>query len=110
MRDPDRYTYYEYESKTHSSGVADKSHGNIVDTAPHVSHVGILDVYLSKIPPETKPSDQFYLQPLAFTPTGNKPWYRASPFGKSKLQQMVKKLFRQANIEGHFTNHSLRAT
>ena len=109
MRDPDRYTYYEYESKTHSSGVADKSHGNIVDTAPHVSHVGILDVYLSKIPPETKPSDQFYLQPLAFRPTGNKPWYRASPLGKSKLQQMVKKLFRQANIR-HFTNHSLRAT
>ena len=52
MRDPDRYTYYEHGSKNHSGGVADKGHGKIVtivDTAPHVSHVRILDMYLSKI-------------------------------------------------------------
>ena len=92
MRDPDRYTYYEHGSKNHSGGVADK------------------DMYLLKIPPEMKPSDQFYLQPLPFKPTGNKPWYWASPRPRKKLQQMVKQMFRDANIEGNFTNHSLRAT
>ena len=111
MRDPDRYTYYEYGSNSHSGGVADKSHGNIVnivETAPHVSHVEILDVYLPKIPPEMKPSDQFYLQPLPFTLTGNMPWYWASPLGKNKLQ-WSSICFVKQYIEGYFTNHSPRA-
>ena len=29
---------------------------------------------------------------------------------KNKLQQIVKQMFPDANIEGNFTNHSLRAT
>ena len=113
MIEPDRYTYYEHGSKNHSGGVSDKSHGKIVtiiDTPPHVSHVQILDAYLSRVPPEVQPTDRFYLQPLPFTPTGNRAWYWANPLGKNKLQHMVKEMFRQANIEGNFTNHSLRAT
>ena len=76
MQDPHRYTYYEHGSKNHSGGVSDKSRGKIVtvvDTPPHVSHVHILDKYLSKVPPETKLTDHFYLQPLPFVPTGSRP-------------------------------------
>ena len=100
MENPDRYTYYEYGSKNHSGGVGDKSYGKVVtvvDTvsASQISHVRILDEYF---------------QPLPFTPTGSRPWYWSTPLGKNKLAQMVKQMFRRANIQGNFTNHSLRAT
>ena len=108
------YTYYEHGSKNHSGGVDDKSNGKvvtIVDTPnSKISHVGILDLYLSKIPPNTKPTDQFYLQPLPFAPIGSRPWFWDTPLGKNKVHQMVKQMFRDAGIEGNFTNHSLRAT
>ena len=74
MRDPDRYIYYEHGSKNHSWEVSGKSHGKIVtvvDTLPHVSHIQILDAYLSRVPPEIQPTDRFYLQPLPFVPTGS---------------------------------------
>lgn len=74
-RKADGYTYYEHGSNNHSGGVDDKSNGKvvtIVDTPDSkISHVRILDIYLSKVPPNIKPTDCFYLQPLPFTPTGN---------------------------------------
>lgn len=113
-RRADGYTYYEYGSKNHSGGVDDKSSGKvvtIVDTPNTMtSHVQILDLYLSKIPPNLKPTHPFYLQPLPFAPTGSRPWFWDTSLGKNKLQQMVKQMFRDAGIEGNFTNHSLRAT
>ena len=83
----------------------------IVDTPDSkISHVKILDLYISKIPPNLKPCDQCYLQPLPFAPTGSRPCYWDAPLGKNKLQQMVKQMFCDAGIEGNFTNHSLRVT
>jgi hypothetical protein len=49
---------------------------------------------LSKVPP----TDQFYLQPLPYAPTGTRQWYWTSPLGKNKLQQM----FRDVNIKSKF--------
>lgn len=69
----------------------------VVDIAIlQVSQVGFLDFYLSKVPPEVKPTDQCYLQPQLLTP---RPWYWTSPLGMNRLQQMVKQMFRDANIE-----------
>lgn len=57
-----------------------------------------------------KPESPFYSKPLPFTPTGIKPWFWEDPLPKTKLQNMVKDMFRDAQIEGRFTSHSLRAT
>jgi site-specific recombinase XerD len=48
----------------------------------------------------------FYLQPLE-TPTATK-WYKDQALGKNSLGNVTKKLFDNAGISGHFTNHSLR--
>lgn len=37
-------------------------------------------------------------------------WYTGNPVGKTTLGLTVKKLCESAGIEGHYTNHSLRAT
>ena len=37
-------------------------------------------------------------------------WYTKSPIGNNTLARTLTNLFRDAGIEGHFTNHSLRAT
>ena len=113
-RNPDRYTYYEHGSKNHNGGVNNDTDGKSVtilaSTHPH-SHVVLLDLYFSKIPQHTiRPDAPFYLKPLPFTPTGIRPWFWDDPLPKVKLQSMVKDMFKDAKIEGRFTNHSLRAT
>ena len=42
--------------------------------------------------------------------SGSKHWYSQQPRGKNTLNDMVKTMCAEAGIEGHFTNHSLRAT
>jgi integrase len=49
-----------------------------------------------------------YLRPLKTTT--QKTWYADTPVGVHLLQKTVGKLCSQAGFEGHFTNHSLRAT
>ena len=111
---PDRYTYYEHGSKNHSGGVNDDTDGKIVSiiasSHPH-SLVALLDLYFSKVPQDAiRPDAPFYLKPLLFTPTGTRPWFLDYPLPKTRVQMMVKDMFRDAQIEGRFTNHSLRAT
>ena len=53
----DRYTYYEYVSKNHQGGVSDSSESKVVivvHSQTGRSHVSILDLYLSKVPPSAK--------------------------------------------------------
>ena len=37
-------------------------------------------------------------------------WYCDQPYGVNKLKSTVREICKEAGIEGHFTNHSLRAT
>ena len=37
-------------------------------------------------------------------------WYYDNPVGVNMLQDVVKKLYQKAGLEGHYTNHSLRST
>lgn len=110
----DHYTYYEHGSKNLSGGINDYSDGKavtIVDSGLPRSHVFLLNLYMSKVPKSMKaPDGKFYLMPLPFTPTGSSPWYFTSLPGINKIQTMVKELFRDADIAGNLTNHSLRAT
>ena len=71
--------------------------------------VSLLDLYIAKLPDEAKEADVFYCRPLQ-TFSGSKHWYSRQPRGKHTLNDMVKTMCAEAGIEGHFTNHSLRAT
>ncbi|XP_071114617.1 uncharacterized protein KIAA1958-like [Haliotis cracherodii] len=63
--------------------------------------------YMSLRPNNGK-CNAFYLRPLHYVKEGV--WYADIPVGKHPLRATVSKLFKQAGIEGYFTNHSLRAT
>ncbi|XP_048239442.1 uncharacterized protein KIAA1958-like [Haliotis rufescens] len=63
--------------------------------------------YMSLRPKNGK-CNAFYLRPLHYVKEGV--WYADIPVGKHPLRATVSKLFKQAGIEGYFTNHSLRAT
>ena len=52
----------------------------------------------------------FYLSLLPFTPTGHRPWFFDDRLSLSKLKGHLKKMCKDAHVEGNFTNHSLRGT
>ena len=71
-------------------------------------HVHLLDLYLSKLPTSEGP---FYWRPLQATPKGSdSPWFCQMRVGKNTLQSKLKTMCSEAGVEGHKTNHSLRAT
>lgn len=111
---PERYIYREFGSKNHPGGINDTSAGKVVSivaTGGRNCHVNILNFYLSKVPQHVRDSGgKFYLSPLPFTPTGNRPWFYEDPLSFRKLQSLVKKMCEDADVQGNFTNHSLRAT
>ncbi|XP_071105421.1 uncharacterized protein KIAA1958-like [Haliotis cracherodii] len=63
--------------------------------------------YMSLRPNKGK-CNAYYLRPLHYVKECV--WYANVPVGKQPLRETVSKLFKQAGIEGYFTNHSLRAT
>ena len=113
----DHYIYTENSSKNRSGGFAQLHLENKVvpifhnPDADNRCHVKLLDLYISKLPNEVTRSDYFYARPLTKVPTDPlKPWFAASPVGKNILATMIKEMCSEANIQGHKTNHSLRAT
>ena len=69
-------------------------------------------MYISKLPEEAKTKDLFYLRPLEKTDSVKeiKPWYYSAPIGRNKLSKMVLEMCKLVSIQGHHSNHSLRAT
>ena len=110
-----RYTYTEYVSKNRAAGLKQLKQGNKVvhqyeSSCIERCHVLLLDKYLSKIPPEAKKKDIFYLKPKSEAPQNVlEPWYTAIPFGKNVLYSMMKTMAAEAQLDRKFTNHSLRA-
>ena len=80
-------------------------------TAPEVGkrcQVHLLDLYISKLPPDAHKAGAFFFRPLPNTlSTG--PWYSVVPIGKNTLCGMVKSMCEKAGLMIR-TNHSLRAT
>ena len=84
---------------------------SIVATDSPRCHIAIQDKYFVKVPRDKITGDsKFYLQPLPYTPTGSMPWFFPDPYSGRKLESLLKVMCQGAGIEGHFTNHSLRAT
>ena len=69
--------------------------------------VQLYKLYNAKCPHDG-PDDAFYLKPLS-KPTGDT-WFQARSVGHNILGGVVKRLCASAGLQGHFTNHSLRAT
>ena len=67
--------------------------------------VRLVEKYLSLCPPISKRSN-FYLQSLQRP--SPKRWYSNQVVGQNSIGKVVKEMMRAANIEGFFTNHSLR--
>ena len=114
------YTYIENSSKNRSGGLAQLRVKNksveIYETSQSGDrcHCHLLDLYISKLPIKAKKKDLFYVRPI--DKLNKKPslersvWYYSIPIGRNKLSQMVSEMCKLANISGHKTNHSLRAT
>ena len=75
----------------------------------NVSHclVHLVDKYISLCPAYFK-KPNFYLQSLQKTNPAQ--WYGEQAVGINSLKKVVKNLLGKANIDGYFTNHSLRCT
>jgi hypothetical protein len=115
---PDRYEYTESGSKNNSGGIED-IRGNVRNKIVPIysnpasgdrCHVRILDLYISKLPPEAKQHDCFYLKPKSAYSPSDEVWYTNQVVGKNELARMVPTMFKEAKLSKHATNHSLRAT
>ena len=110
------YTYTEFGSKNHQGGFNSlnvknkvvKQYENISN--PQRCHVKMLDKYFEFLPKEAWSNNVFYLTPLSKMPTEpGKPWFTKTPVGRNRLNSMLKEMCKEAQIDGKFTNHSLRA-
>ena len=105
--------YTEDVSKNHPGGLKGQNikpkvvlqHANLEN--PKRCFVRLFKLYMS-LRPNNVPADAFYLRP-AIHPTATC-WYSKQPLGHTKLSKTVARLCSSAGIQGHKTNHSLRAT
>ena len=113
----DKYVYYENTSKNRNGSFKQlRVKSKVVPLYPTPDAgercpVSILDKYISKLPSEAKEKDIFYARPLEIIPDNpDKPWYSGVHVGKNTLHAKLKNMCKAAEISGHKTNHSLRAT
>ena len=77
---------------------------------PERCHVRILDLYISKLPTQAVEPDNFYVCPLPSVPKiASKPWFTVVR-SDGTLTSMLRGMCAEAGVQGHKTNHSLRAT
>ena len=97
-------------SKTHDGGLKDmRSDRKEVWVYPNSDItkccVRLVEKYL-KLCPQYHKKPNFYLHSLA-KPTPSQ-WYGEQVIGQATLAKTVKKLLKEVNIDGYFTNHSCR--
>ena len=104
--------YQEDVSKTNQGGLKHRKDSKVVVQYANTQSqerciVHLYKLYNQKCPPD-RPDDAFYLKPLS-KPTGDV-WFQSRPVGHNVLGGVVKRLCESAGLQGHYTNHSLRAT
>ena len=70
--------------------------------------VRLVEKYLGLCPVNYTKKPNFYLNTLKLPHP--KKWYSREVLGAHKVREVVKELLSSANIDGYFTNHSLRST
>ncbi len=106
------YEYQEFISKNNQHRFKDinatnKSVRVYARQSSHRCIIRLLDLYISKLPPDTS---AFYLRPLDKIPTAGKLWYCKSRVGVNKLKTFMSEITAESGVTVHYTNHSLRAT
>ena len=115
LSNPEQYLYTEHGSKNRNGRfyqlhVDNKSVPIFKnDYAGQRCLVSLLDTYLQKLPETALKNDIFYCRSLEKYINDSK-WYSHQPRGKNYLANMVKNMFKDAKIDGEYTNHSLRAS
>ena len=105
--------YHEDISKNHPGGLKGRKikpkvvvhHANI--EKPERCFIRLYKLYHSLCPSD-RPGDAYYLQPLQHPKSGC--WYSSRPIGHTKLDKIISRICKAAEIPGYRTNHSLRAT
>ena len=105
--------YLEDISKTNQGGLANRRkqpkevyHYSNEDDSTRC-FIQLFKLYNSKCP-EDRPPGALYLTPLS-RPRGGV-WYSKTPFGHNILGKVVTDMMKEAGYEGHYSNHSLRAS
>ena len=110
------YVYTENASKNRQGGISQvRLKNKRVEIRENIDagercHCRLLDLYIRKMPEDAKSKDLFYLRPLEKVKNDEGVWYYSAPVGRNKLSKMVSEMCKLAEIPGHHTNHSLRAT
>ena len=96
-KEDDKYIYTENASKNRQGGLAQMRLENKcvpIHANPEVRercHVYLLDLYISKLPPEARERDFFYARPLYDIPKDpSKPCYCAAPISRNTLASCSK--------------------
>ena len=102
-------------TKTNDGGLANmKKQRKVVWIFPNDSvvrcPVRLVDKYVSLCPEVTEKSKKcnFYLRSLEKPNPAQ--WFSTMPVGKNTLSKTVGRLLKSCNLDGYFTNHSLRRT
>ena len=97
--------------KTNQGRLDSKPHTKIVKVFPSANPkrcpVKLYGKFIGLLP-NSKSCGKLYLRPKAKMLPNL--WYCDQPYGKNKIGSTVKTICQMANLEGKFTNHSLRAT
>lgn len=102
--------YTEDCQKTRNGGLKERNiQPKIIDRYEDENERNVVKIYKKYIqlrPQDGKNTGSFYLQPLQ-NPTKSQ-WFKDQPVGENSLGDAMKDLFKEAGIDGHFSNHSLR--
>jgi hypothetical protein len=105
--------YREHVSKCNAGGIKGrKMKGKVVEIHENMNSlrcpIRIFKKYASLCPKDLDPASPFYLTPLK-NYSGSM-WYGIVPVGVNFIAKATKLMMQRTNIEGYFTNHSLRRT
>ena len=110
-RENDHWKFtYEPANRGGAAGSGKKSRTVLQYRSPSAGrrcHVYLLDLYVSKLPPDAATKDVFYLTPVKIPLDPHNPWFSNVPLGWNKLDRFVKTMFAEAGVQGK-TNRSLQ--
>ena len=93
LHDPECYIYHEFVWKNRPATFRKHVDAKVVPIYCHTSrcHLHLLDLHISKLPPDAIEKDLFYTRPLERLPANDtQPWYTAVPVGRTTLGKRVK--------------------
>lgn len=115
-KEPEKLIYVSFGEKNNLGGLKHRSfkqkriehYAN--NSTPDRCLVHLYKKYVSKCPESAMAKNVFYLTPRRGFKHSDDVWYGNTAVGHNILGETVKRLCKDAEIEGQFTNHSLRAT